>query len=120
MSEFLIACFAASCAIGPVFVALTCYKESCFWAMLAILLTASITVPTLWDVWQFLAVPHAPDAEDLEDWDVYMIMRHGFLAVSFTCWSVYRIWKSDRVTFVDGVLFGDLEVWMGHSFFWES
>ena len=120
MSEFLIACFAASCAIGTVFVALTCYKESCFWATLVVLLTASITLPTLWDVWQFLGVSHALDDVDLEDWDVYMIMRHGFLAVGFTSWSVYRIWKSDRVTFVDGVLFRDLEVWMGHSFFWES
>jgi len=48
-----------------------------------------------------------------------MIWRHAIPAVLFACLSVYRIWKLDKVTFVDGVLAGEMEVWMEHSFFWD-
>lgn len=116
---FVIACIAASCAIGPVFVALTCYKESFSWATFAALLTGSITAPILLDVWRLLTFPLILDDEDLEDWVVSMVVRHGGFAVAFACWSVCRIWMSDRVTFVDGELVGKLEVWMRHSFFWN-
>jgi GNAT superfamily N-acetyltransferase len=119
MCGLAIACFAASCAIGPVFVVLTCYVEWYFWAAVAILLTAFITAPIVWDMWQLSTRSLAVDDDYLRRWLGAMLMRHGMPAVVLACWCVYRIWKLDRVTFVEGVLVGELEVWMGHSFFWD-
>jgi len=50
--EIAVACFTASCAIGPIFVVLACYKQSSLWATVAILLTMIITAPIVLDIWQ--------------------------------------------------------------------
>jgi hypothetical protein len=114
---FAIAFFAASCAIGPVFVVLICYVEWYFWAAVAILLTAFITAPIMWDMWQLSTRSLEADDDYLERWLGAMLVRHGMPAVVFACWCVYRIWKLDRVTFVDGQLLGEVSFSEGYSFF---
>jgi hypothetical protein len=117
MCGLAIACFAASCAIGPVFVVPTCYVKSCFWAAVAILLTASITAPIMWGMWRLSTLSLEADDDYLERWLGAMLVRHGMPAVVFACWCVYRIWKLDRVNFVDGQLLGEMSFLEGHSFF---
>ena len=114
------ACFAAGCSIGPIVAALTCYKESSFWATVVILLAIFITAPIVLNLWQLFMIPPTANDDHLENWLVHMLMRHAFLALSFACFSVYWIWKLDKVTIVDGDLVKSFDVWMGYSFYWKS
>jgi hypothetical protein len=115
---FIIACFGAGCPIGPVFIALNCYKEWWYWTIAAIFLT----VPVMLSMWYLFTVPRVADVGHLAHWlDEPVGSGVAIFAVLFACWCVWQIWGLDQVTFVDGKLMGaELEVWMGHSFFWES
>jgi hypothetical protein len=115
VSDFALACFAASCAIGSIFFALACYKQRLFWVTVAASLLEYITGPIMLEVGQLLERPHTMDNFYPEIWLRGMLVRHAVPSVLCACWSVFWIWELDQATFVEGELVGGISLLEGHT-----
>ena len=79
---FITACFGANLPIGPIFIALNCYKAWWYWTMVAIFLA----VPVMLMTWYLFKLPHGVNMDDLDNWVVETFGGgHAHFALLFAC-----------------------------------
>lgn len=109
LNQLGIACLGATSAFEFTGFALRIYKGLYYYAAFDLLVVLPF-VMGMWNCHTFMYL--APEGYRLGLWAVIL--------VAITCCSGYLVGPFGEVTFVDGDLVGELEVWMGYSFFWGS